>query len=188
MALSSPRFRWSNRLQQVELNNPPMRHGEKGQAVRLIQQCMIDLSINPMTNSIKRYGSPDGIYGRETKVAVDSYQTSKRLSSDGVVGQNTMRALDVDLPNGGAHLPPLPTQTRYVVPGLVAARDQLQLGHTNLCWAYTYAMMISWKRQQSVDARQLIANVGTRWLSRFDGNQILLWVDTLAPKSCKPIF
>ena len=101
MALSSPRFRWSNRLQQVELNNPPMRHGEKGQAVRLIQQCMIDLSINPMTNSIKRCGSPDGIYGRETKVAVDSYQTSKRLSSDGVVGQNTMRALDVDLPNGG---------------------------------------------------------------------------------------
>ena len=67
-----------------------------------------------------------------------------------------------------------------MVPGLVAARDQLQLGHTNLCWAYTYAMMISWKRQQSVDARQLIANVGTRWLSRFDGNQILLWVDTLA--------
>ena len=38
-----------------------------------------------MTNSIKRYGSPDGIYGRETKGAVDAYQTGNGLTNDGVV-------------------------------------------------------------------------------------------------------
>ncbi len=180
MALMSPRFRWSSRLQKVETNNPPMRYGENSQAVRLIQQSMIDLNIDPMTNSIKKYGSPDGIYGSETKKAVKKYQTSKRLTSDGVVGQNTMRALDTDLPGAGPKLPALPAPGRYVVSGLVAARDQLQLGHSNLCWAYTYAMLVSWKRQQSVDARQLVANIGATWLSRFDGNQTLLWVDTTA--------
>jgi hypothetical protein len=157
-----------------------MRYGENSQAVRLIQQSMIDLNIDPMANSIKKYGSPDGIYGSETRKAVKKYQTSKHLTNDGVVGQNTMRALDTDLPGAGPKLPALPAASRYVVPGLVAARDQLQLGHSNLCWAYTYAMLVSWKRQQSVDARQLVTNVGATWLSRFDGNQLLLWVDTTA--------
>lgn len=179
MALNSPRFRWSSRLQQAERNSPPMRRGERGQAVRLIQQSMIDLGIDPMTISIKRYGSPDGIYGNETKAAVRKYQQSKSLSQDGVVGRNTMRALDADLPGAGPQLPPLPSPaTRYTVPGLVAARDQLRLGHNNLCWAYTYAMMMSWKRQQSVDARELVAAVGSKWVTKFDNNNQLAWSET----------
>ncbi len=179
MALSSPRFRWSSRLQKVESNSPPMRSGESGQAVRLIQQSMIDLAIDPMTVSIRKYGSPDGIYGNETKAAVKKYQRSKGLSQDGVVGRNTMRALDADLPGAGPDLPALPSRTtRYVVPGLVAARDQLRRGHSNLCWAYTYAMIMSWRRQQSVDARELVAAVGARWVTKFDNNNQLLWTET----------
>lgn len=179
MPLTSPRFRWSSRLQQAEQNNPPLRSGERGQAVRVIQQSMIDLGVDPMTVSTKKYGSPDGIYGSETKAAIRKYQRSKRLSPDGVVGQNTMRALDADLPGAGPHLPPLPTRaTRYVVPGLVVARDQLRLGHRNLCWAYTYAMVRSWERQQSVDARDLVADVGAAWLTRFDNNNGLSWSQT----------
>lgn len=153
-----------------------MRYGERGNAVRLIQQSMIDLSIDPMRLSIKKYSTPDGIYGNETVGAIKKYQRSKpHLKSDGVVGKNTMRALDKDLPGGGPKLPPLPSRTKYVVPGLVAARNQLRLGHSNLCWAYTYTMMISWKRQQSLDARQLIAGVGTTWLKLFDKNRGLQW-------------
>ncbi len=178
MALTSPRFRWSTRLQKAEMNNPPIRYGNRGNAVRIIQQSMIDLGISPMTNSIKKYGSPDGIYGNETKLAIKKYQGNKGLTSDGVVGQNTMRALDTDLPSGGPKLPPLPSPSRYVVPGLVTARDQLRLGHSNLCWAYTYTMMVSWKRQQSVFARQLIDDVGAKWLTKFDANNALPWVET----------
>jgi hypothetical protein len=157
-----------------------MRYGEHSHAVRLIQWSMINLGIDPMTISIRKYGTPDGIYGNETKGAVRKYQTSKRLTSDGVVGQNTMRALDADLPGGGPKLPPLPARSRYVVSGLVVARDQLRLGHRNLCWAYVYTMMVSWKRQQSVDARQLVADVGATWLSLFDSNQGLPWAATSA--------
>jgi len=182
MALTSPRFKWNTRLQQAEKNSPPMRHGERGNAVRLIQQSMIDLGIDPMTISIRKYGSPDGIYGNETREAVKKYQAQKSppLKSDGIVGRNTMGALDTDLPGAGPHLPPLPSKSRYVVPGLTVARDQLRLGHSNLCWAYTYAMMTSWKRQQSIDARQLVSDVGTTWLSKFDNNLALPWVETAA--------
>ena len=175
MPLTSPRFSWNTRLQQVAENNPPMRYGERGHAVRLIQQSMIDLGIDPMTNSIKKYGSPDGIYGNETKKAIKKYQTKVTLKSDGVVGRNTMQDIDDDLPRAGSHLPPLPSVTRYMVPGLVAARDQLQFRHTKLCWAYTYAMMVSWKRQQSTNARQLVSEVGARWLTNFDNNRGLSW-------------
>ena len=160
------------------MNNPPMRYGERGNDCRIIQQSMIDLGIDPMIKSIKKYGSPDGIYGSETKRAVKKYQVSKSLSGDGVVGRNTMRSLDADLPNAGPKLPPLPAQNRYVVSGLVAARDQMLLGHSNLCWAYTYAMMISWKRQQSVDARQLVGDVGANWRTNFDANSGLQWSQT----------
>lgn len=179
MPLTSPRFRWSSRLQQAEQNHPPMRRGESGQAVRLIQQAMMDLRIDPMTLSNKKYGSPDGIYGGETKRAVEKYQRHKHLSVDGVIGRHTMQALDHDLPHAGGNLPPLPAiASRYVVPGLVVARDQLAQGHDQLCWAYTYAMMNSWKRQQSVDARQLVADVGSKWLANFDANHGLNWADT----------
>lgn len=178
MPLSSPRFRWSARLQQVERNSPAMRSGERGQPVRLIQQALINLGISPLTSSVSKYGSPDGIFGGETKSAVKKYQTSKLLSSDGVIGKNTMQALDTDLPNAGPSLPALPSTSRFTVPGMMVARDQLKLGHSNLCWAYVYAMMVSWKRQQSVDARQLVADVGSSWVALFDSNQALPWVQT----------
>ena len=180
MVLTSPRFKWSTRLQKAETNNPAIRRGARGNAIRILQQSMIDLGIDPMTSSVKKYGSPDGIFGSDTRKAIEKYQRSKSLTADGVVGQKTMRALDVDLPDSGPKLPPLPSSSRYVVPGLVSARDQLRLGHSNLCWAYTYTMMTSWKRQQSVFARQLIAAVGAKWLTKFDGNLALPWTETTA--------
>lgn len=173
--LTSPRFSWSTRLQKVANNNPPMRYGERGNDVRLIQQALIDLRIHPMTNSIKKYGSPDGIYGSETKSAVKKYQKKIGFTDDGVIGQDTMQDLDSALPSIGGRLPTLPSITSYVVPGLVVARDQLRLGQRNLCWAYTYAMMASWKRQQGTDARQLISDVGSKWLTYFDNNRPLPW-------------
>lgn len=179
MALTSPWFRWSSRLQNAERNSPPMRAGEQSQSVRVIQQAMIQLGIDPMTISIKKYGSPDGIFGAETKRAIKKYQknhTGPTLTSDGVVGQNTMRALDADLPGGGPKLPPLPSRSRYVVPGIMAARNQLARGHTNLCWAYSYAMLVSWRRQQSFEIRPLIASVGATWLARYDANRGLPWL------------
>jgi len=200
MALKSPWFRWSSRLRQAEQNNPPMRAGEQSQSVRVIQQAMIQLGISHMPISIKKYGSPDGIFGTETKSAIKTYQeehTTIKLASDGVVGQKTMRALDADLSGGGPNLPPLPAQGRYVVPGMVAARNQLTKNQTNLCWAYSYAMIVSWRRKQSLGVRDLISKIGPKWLAMFDLNKGLPWVEgkqfynaaglTTEPLQCFPV-
>lgn len=175
MALSSPRFRWNTRLQQVENNSPAMRRPENSHGVRLIQQAIIDLSIDPLTNSVKKHGTVDGIFGNETVQAIKKYQRSKipKLKDDGVVGQSTMRALDSDLPNGAPNLPPLPSNLSpagYTVPGAIAIFDQVAGGHPMGCWAYSYTMMLSWKRRQSLTPAQAMAELGEPYVTTFNNN------------------
>lgn len=170
MPLTSPRFRWNTRLQNVETNNPAMKRGESGHAVRLIQQAMIDLGIDPMTKSVKKHGTVDGLFGGETVAAVKKYQRSKPLKDDGVVGRNTMRALDSDLPGAAANLPPLPTTPMYIVPGAISIFDQVAGGHPMGCWAYSYAMMLSWKQRASVSPAVAIGDLGEPWVTRFNNN------------------
>ena len=178
MPLTSPRFRWNSRLQEAEQNNPWMKRGESGHAVRLIQQSMIDLGIDSMTNSTQRFGTVDGIFGGETKSAIKKYQRSKTLSDDGIVGQNTMQALDTDLPTGDDNLPPLPSTPQYIVPGAISIFDQVAGGHRMGCWAYSYAMMLSWKRRQSLAPADAIAELGEPWLTMFNNNTGLPRSDT----------
>ena len=70
-------------------------------------QGLIDLGF-PMPVSTQRYGSPDGIFGKETTAKVREFQSKNGLSPDGIVGKNTMARLDQLLPNAGEPLPPLP--------------------------------------------------------------------------------
>lgn len=148
-----------------------MRRPENSHGVRLIQQAMIDLGISPMTNSVRKHGTVDGIYGTETINAVKKYQRSKPLGDDGVVGQKTMRALDSDLPGGAPNLPPLPTdgpRGGYTVPGAISIFDQVAGGHPNGCWAYSYTMMVSWKRRVSMAPADAIAELGEPWVTHFN--------------------
>jgi len=93
MALRSPRFAKDERLQRAANNNPPLRAGETGEAVRLLQQALIDLGF-PMPISVKRFGSPDGIYGNETTTRVREFQRKNGLSADGIAGRDTLAKLD----------------------------------------------------------------------------------------------
>jgi hypothetical protein len=87
-----------------------MNWGEVGPAVRLVQQALLDLGFS-MPVSIRRFGSPDGIFGDETKVKVTAFQGRNGLVPDGVVGQGTLAKLDQLLPGAGAALPPIPAST-----------------------------------------------------------------------------
>jgi hypothetical protein len=90
-------------------NNPPLAKGEIGQAVRHLQHALIDLGYK-LPVSTKKYGSPDGHYGKETKSAVLKIQYDQKLpSKDGVVGAQTLGRLD-DLLKGKPFtpLPPIP--------------------------------------------------------------------------------
>ncbi|BAZ03838.1 peptidoglycan-binding domain-containing protein [Calothrix sp. NIES-3974] len=72
----------------VLVNPLPLKEGSRGDAVYRIQE---------MLGVLKLYtGQIDGHFGSRTKEAVLTYQAGKNLTRDGIVGQNTVIALDND--------------------------------------------------------------------------------------------
>lgn len=61
------------------------QEGDEGQDVAVIQQQLNSLGYNA--------GSADGDYGFRTKIAVKKFQRDRGLDADGVVGEQTYRAL-----------------------------------------------------------------------------------------------
>src|SRR4051812_43265590 len=94
MALTSMRFAFDERLQQVSENHPTMKRGEKGDPVASVQGALVDLGYSmPVTTNHGRK-QPDGIFGTETEHVVRQYQKDENLSADGIVGRFTMASLD----------------------------------------------------------------------------------------------
>lgn len=94
MALRSGRFSKNARLVQASNNNPSMKQGEKGEAVAIVQQALVDLGFSmPVTTNNGR-SLADGIYGRETVLVVGQFQTANGLVADGIIGRNTLAKLD----------------------------------------------------------------------------------------------
>jgi peptidoglycan hydrolase-like protein with peptidoglycan-binding domain len=107
MALTSPRFANNARLQAASENNPPLRRGETGDAVAILQQALVDLGFK-MPISLSQ-GSPDGIYGAETEGTVRQFQKNQAFApsgQDGIAGRDTLGALDRLFPAS----PPAPQQ------------------------------------------------------------------------------
>ncbi|HMP02738.1 MAG TPA: peptidoglycan-binding domain-containing protein [Gemmatales bacterium] len=94
MALVSPRFAHHVRLQSAARNQPPLRPGESGAAVGIVQQALIDLGFLMPITTRNQSAPPDGIYGEETTRIIRAFQKQHSLSSDGIAGQDTMHALD----------------------------------------------------------------------------------------------
>lgn len=92
--LQSDRFRGDQRLQSAANNRPPLRQPERSNAVRKLQQALIDLGY-PMPITTKRGTQPpDGIYGNETTTTVRQFQSKYGLKVDGVAGSATLSRLD----------------------------------------------------------------------------------------------
>jgi len=64
---------------------PVLREGSSGPAVKKLQKCLLDFGYNP--------GKIDGVFGSLTKTAVLSFQKSRKLVPDGIVGIRTWAAL-----------------------------------------------------------------------------------------------
>lgn len=82
-----------------------LKVGTRGSDVTRLQQSLARAGFNP--------GTADGIFGAKTKAAVEAYQRKQGLQVDGVVGNNTGRAIfnsrNADLwdgkPAGGGNRP-----------------------------------------------------------------------------------
>ena len=72
---------------------PLIRQGSRGAYVLIAQDDLNTLGY--------RTGGLDGIFGAQTKNAVTSYQRSRGLSADGIVGCNTWRSLQEDVVGTG---------------------------------------------------------------------------------------
>lgn len=62
-----------------------IRQGQRGDAVRRLQEDLAAAGFSP--------GDPDGIFGDDTRSAVEAFQRSQGLDDDGVVGPRTAAAL-----------------------------------------------------------------------------------------------
>ena len=94
MALRSRRFAGNIRLNKAAENNPPMRKGERGEPVQLLQEALIEQGL-PMPITTKNGTSPaDGIFGSETQKTVWRFQDAHGLQRDGIAGRETLEKLD----------------------------------------------------------------------------------------------
>ena len=92
MTLRSESFKFSSRLESAANNKPPLRQGETGPAVALLQLALAALGY-AMPKTMRAI-VPDGMYGPETVDAVMAFQRDQRLSQDGVAGRDTLARLD----------------------------------------------------------------------------------------------
>ncbi|GAA0439516.1 hypothetical protein GCM10008934_30830 [Virgibacillus salarius] len=74
-----------------------LRPGDSGDAVRLLQQALVDNNFYPDINAPDN--GVDGIYGPKTKDAVRRYQIMNGLAVDGIAGPQTLASLGL---NGGS--------------------------------------------------------------------------------------
>jgi len=83
-----------------------LKVNSSGADVVALQGALRDAGFNP--------GVIDGFYGQATQAAVIAFQRSENLAADGVVGQNTARAL------GLAAIPSIPSVVSGVTPQVVS--------------------------------------------------------------------
>ena len=92
--LTSERFRDDPRLQAAFDNAPPIRFGDRGEAVRKIQQTLVDLGFEMPVSTKQGTQEPDGIFGPETFRTVKAFQHMQGITKDGIVGRQTLGELE----------------------------------------------------------------------------------------------
>jgi peptidoglycan hydrolase-like protein with peptidoglycan-binding domain len=91
--LQSPFLRDDARLQQAFDNSPLLKKNETSDGVKTLQRALKELDYL-LPKSFAKTGDADGIFDDETFTQVKQFQRDNHLSDDGIVGRDTLRALD----------------------------------------------------------------------------------------------
>lgn len=106
---------------------PTLRQGNSGTAVRELQTLLNDL-VRPVPLLIV-----DGAFGSKTKQAAMAFQSSRRLTIDGVVGPQTWAALEQPSRNRScAAPPPVPNPGNVVLSTVVEKAVQIALAENGV--------------------------------------------------------
>lgn len=110
--LTSPRFSGDTVLEACFDNERLLSVGSQGNAVTKLQQALVDAGF-----PLPKFGV-DGIFGSETRTAVRDFQQASGILVDGLVGPQTMGALDTRFigPTPPLPTPPVPTPPGPVPP------------------------------------------------------------------------
>ncbi|WP_269581179.1 peptidoglycan-binding protein [Roseibium sp. Sym1] len=84
------------RLKTAVCNAPPIKRGERGPGVVLLQEAYVSLGY-AMPVSTGPGGTLDGIFGKETDAVTRHYQSRNDLAVDGDAGEKTITCLDTEL-------------------------------------------------------------------------------------------
>jgi len=98
--LSSPRFSGNNVLEACLDGEQTLQNGSSGAAVSLMQQGLVDAGF-----PLPQFGV-DGIFGNETRGALQNFQSQSSLGATGVLNVETMSALDALFTGGAPVLAP----------------------------------------------------------------------------------
>jgi len=96
-------------VMKSDITLPTMRSGDKGANVKALQTALVNIGykIDPI----------NGVYGPKTTSAVTMYQASQGLTSDGVAGENTIKALGFRWAGKSASAKPKVTPDPTYTPG-----------------------------------------------------------------------
>src|SRR5262249_20408274 len=94
-------FSGSDGLRLAANNNPPLRVGSTGDAVRCLQLALVALGHRMPVSVPAGSKRADGIFGPETQQAVIEFQRRNGLVPDGVAGRLTLARLDALLVGSG---------------------------------------------------------------------------------------
>lgn len=108
--LNAARFAGDPVLEACFDNERVLTTGSSGEAVRKIQQALIDAGF-----PLPKFGV-DGMFGSETGAALRAFQAGAGIKIDGIVGPETMQSFDARFSSGPGPTPPTPPGPTPPVP------------------------------------------------------------------------
>ena len=116
MTLRYQAFKNDKSIRTALQGGPPLKRGNKGSGVRILQEALIKLGYK-LPNSTKSTGRLDGHFGKETAAALKKFQrTVPRITPNGEAGATTLSALDKVLPRHNEKLSKPPTLEHIQIP------------------------------------------------------------------------
>jgi peptidoglycan hydrolase-like protein with peptidoglycan-binding domain len=150
--LTAARFAGDPTFEAVYDGRQLLKNGNKGPAVEELQQALEDLGF-----SLPRFGA-DGMFGSETKSAVEAFQRGAGLTGrqvDGIVGPTTMRLLDEHV------------AFDHQIRGVPVVGQP----SNKTCWATVATMLLSWRDSTSYEIREAMDRIDSKWGTKFGANQ-----------------